>query len=44
MDRNNIEDAKEQYEAKKRKTIIMDIPTSERKNVIFALKDISVII
>lgn len=38
-----LDEARELYEAKKRRAIIFDIPSSERKNIIFALKDVSIL-
>ena len=40
---DSLENAREQYEAKKRMTIIMDIPSNYKNDVTFALKDISII-
>jgi hypothetical protein len=39
----SLEEARKQYEAKKIRTIIMDIPSNYKNDVIFSLKDISII-
>lgn len=39
----SLEEAKEKYEEKKIRTLIMDVPSRYRNDIIFSLKDISIL-